>query len=421
MAVLPPPPVQDQQGSFAWLEWYRQLRNYISTSGSVPWYLINFSGSTITDIADRSHQNLQALQGGTTGERYHLTAAQHAALSAGDHNDLTGIQGGNSLERYHMSVANYDAVSQMSWDTDYGVPTVDLGYGGVSQQVGLEVYRFCHNTTGVTIPNGTVVVFVGAHGDGHALIAPVAASTTLQPNQVVGITTQDIANNDHGYVTWYGLVHELDTTGSSVGETWAVGDVLYLHPTIPGALTNVKPTAPYVVLPMAGVFIVNATTGVIGVKPTPAPRLYYGTFRDTTTKTIAVINTAYPITFNTTSDASGIALGTPTSRIVVSNSGRYQIEFSAQLVSASASTKNVWIWYRKNGIDVPNSTRQITTSGASTYTIASWNYTDTLLVNDYIELCWASDSTAVSMVPTAASAFYPAGSSIKVTLSQINQ
>lgn len=421
MAVLPPPPVQDQQGSFAWLEWYRQLRNYISTSGSVPWYLINFAGSTITDIADRSHQNLQALQGGTTGERYHLTAAQHAALSANDHNDLTGIQGGNSLERYHMSAANYDAVSQMSWDTDYGVPTVDLGYGSVSQQIGLEVYRFCYNTTGVTIPNGTVVVFVGAHGDGHALIAPVAASTTLQPNQVVGITTQDIANNDHGYVTWYGLVHELDTTGSSVGETWAVGDVLYLHPTIPGALTNVKPTAPYVVLPMAGVFIVSSTVGVIAVKPTPAPRLFYGTFRDTTTQTITTINTAQTITFNSSESNSGVDLGTPSSRIVVANSGRYQVELSTQITSTSSSAKQIYFWYRHNGVDVANSTRHITLTGNNEFRVLSVTYSVSLAANDYIELCWASDSTAVSLTPTAASAFYPAGSSIKVTLNQINQ
>ena len=45
--ILPPPPVNDQMGSFAWLEWYRQLRNYVATSGSVPWYIINFAGSNI--------------------------------------------------------------------------------------------------------------------------------------------------------------------------------------------------------------------------------------------------------------------------------------------------------------------------------------------------------------------------------------
>lgn len=391
MAILPPPPVQDQQGSFAWLEWYRQLRNYISTSGSVPWYIINFSGSTITDIADRSHQNLQSLQGGAAGERYHISSA------------------------------NYDAVSRMSWDSEVGTASVALDYGNVNQQIGFEMFRFCHNDTGSTIPNGTAVVFTGAHSTGHAVIAPVAASTTLQPNQVVGITTQAIADGDHGYVTWYGLIHDLDTTGSSVGETWATGDVLYLHPTQAGKLTNVKPTAPYVVLPMAGVFTVSSTTGVIAVKPTSAPRLYYGTVMDTTTQTITTINTAQTITYNSSESNSGVDLGTPSSRIVVANSGRYQVELSTQITSTSSSAKQIYFWYRHNGVDVANSTRHITLTGNNEFRVLSVTYSVSLAANDYIELCWASDSTAVSLTPTAASAFYPAGSSIKVTLNQINQ
>jgi hypothetical protein len=78
---LPPPPVNDQPGSFTWLEWYRQLRNYVSTSGSVPWYIINFAGSNITDIAARDHGNLQGLQGGTADARYHLNTADNIAVT----------------------------------------------------------------------------------------------------------------------------------------------------------------------------------------------------------------------------------------------------------------------------------------------------------------------------------------------------
>lgn len=79
--ALPPPPVNDKPGSFTWLEWYRQLRNYVSTSGSVPWYIINFAGSNITDIALRDHDNLQGLQGGGAGEMYHLTASQYETVN----------------------------------------------------------------------------------------------------------------------------------------------------------------------------------------------------------------------------------------------------------------------------------------------------------------------------------------------------
>lgn len=83
MAVntLPPPPINDKPGSYTWLEWYRQLRAYVSTSGSVPWYIINFAGSNITDIALRNHADLQSMQGGTAGEHYHLNATQYASIS----------------------------------------------------------------------------------------------------------------------------------------------------------------------------------------------------------------------------------------------------------------------------------------------------------------------------------------------------
>ena len=89
MAGLPPPPIQDKPGSFTWLEWYRQLRNYISTSGSVPWYIINFAGSNITDIAIRLHNTLQGLQGGTAGEMYHLTNDEHTAVTNSVHGTWT--------------------------------------------------------------------------------------------------------------------------------------------------------------------------------------------------------------------------------------------------------------------------------------------------------------------------------------------
>lgn len=110
MAGLPPPPINDKPGSFTWLEWYRQLRAYVSTSGSVPWYIINFAGSNITDIAARNHNQLQNTQGGTAGEKYHLTAAQYAVLASGNHNDLLGIQGGSTTERYHLSKEDYDSI-----------------------------------------------------------------------------------------------------------------------------------------------------------------------------------------------------------------------------------------------------------------------------------------------------------------------
>jgi hypothetical protein len=120
MAGLPPPPINDKPGSFTWLEWYRQLRNYVSTSGSVPWYIINFSGSNITDIALRDHNNLQGVQGGTAGEQYHLTSAQKT--------DLT--DGGDSTSHYHATDrdrANHTGTQNVSTITGLGTAATQSG------------------------------------------------------------------------------------------------------------------------------------------------------------------------------------------------------------------------------------------------------------------------------------------------------
>lgn len=108
--LLPPPPINDQPGSFSWLEWYRQLRTFVTTSGSVPWYIIDFTGSDLTDLAIRNHNQLQSLQGGAANEYYHLTAAEYSGLSAPVHNDTTGKQGGTVGEYYHLTSTEYSAL-----------------------------------------------------------------------------------------------------------------------------------------------------------------------------------------------------------------------------------------------------------------------------------------------------------------------
>lgn len=82
--LLPPTPVGVPPGHSFWNDWYEKLRQIVNTGAvSVLWANINFSGSSITDLASRAHNNLQSFQGGAAGEYYHLTAAEYAALGTG--------------------------------------------------------------------------------------------------------------------------------------------------------------------------------------------------------------------------------------------------------------------------------------------------------------------------------------------------
>mgnify|MGYP003639124391 FL=1 len=119
----------------------------------------------------------------------------------------------------------------------------------------------------------------------------------------------------------------------------------------------------------------------------------HGVFFDTTTQTAAVINTAYPITFNTTDITDGVYIGTPTSRIYVDRLNTYNFQFSAQLNKASAASKHVYIWYRVNGVNAANSAGKVNLSGNDAAVIAAWNYVVQLNAGDYFELVWSTDDT----------------------------
>ena len=141
-----------------------------------------------------------------------------------------------------------------------------------------------------------------------------------------------------------------------------------------------------------------------------------GAFFDTTTQTAAVINTAYPITFNTTSITDGVYIGATTSQVFVDRIRTYNFQFSAQLIKASVGTGNVFIWYRVNGVNVANSARKSTLAGSSAVVVAAWNYVVKLNAGDYFELVFSTDDTGCQIVAVAAAAPAPAIPSVILTV-----
>jgi|JI10StandDraft_1071094.scaffolds.fasta_scaffold28310_4 hypothetical protein len=206
MAGLPPPPIQDKPGSFTWLEWYRQLREYVSTSGSVPWYIINFAGSNITDIALRDHDQLQNVQGGTAGEHNHLTDAEYTQIQDNFHDSTVGIQGGTSGEYYHLTNTEHTALTnstQGTWTPTFTNLTVVPGTGAASyagrySRIGRTVFFTvkisCTGTATTAATAGTTYCDL-----------PIAASqddsvTTVNKTTLLGIGTGVLdSTNDRCY------------------------------------------------------------------------------------------------------------------------------------------------------------------------------------------------------------------------------
>lgn len=166
--------------------------------------------------------------------------------------------------------------------------------------------------------------------------------------------------------------------------------------------------------------IANIQTQLQALALSPPPRQYrtprYGSFFSTVTQTAAAINTAYPITFNTVDLSYGVTRGTPTSRIYVDRQNIYNIQFSAQVDKTLGGVGLVWVWLRKNGVNVPESTGQIRIQGNNAEALAAWNYIIQLNDGDYIEMMWEVDDTSVILLAEAATAVHPAIPSIIMTV-----
>lgn len=145
--------------------------------------------------------------------------------------------------------------------------------------------------------------------------------------------------------------------------------------------------------------------------------LRYGSFSDSTTQTAAAINTPYALTYNTTDLSAGVYVGTPTSRVYVDRPGAYNFQFSLQLESTNAASKDVYIWPRVNGADIPNSATKITMKGSGEAYVAAWNFVLKLATGDYFQLMWATTNTNVHIQASSATAFCPAIPSVILTVS----
>lgn len=209
------------------------------------------------------------------------------------------------------------------------------------------------NDTGATLQNGSAVrVTTGATNNLPHVI--LSQADTVVNASVIGVVTGEIANGESGYVTAWGEVGGLDTSG------YAHGSLLFLSSSSGGALTDeeqpiLKPVAVVVysdtsegVIVVAQRAILNPTCigqatlqvgsgQTVGVTPVPVDGYSNATFG----KNVDVLTTASGGSFQ----AKMVPLSSGAT-------GYYRINFSVSMNSGSNSLFYFGIYINGNPVDV---------------------------------------------------------------------
>ena len=151
----------------------------------------------------------------------------------------------------------------------------------------------------------------------------------------------------------------------------------------------------------ANVMFYNSSTGEITYDISSNIPTIFGSFTSNATQTSAGANTVNYMTLNNTEDANGVSI-VSNSQITIARTGRYDIQFSAELGHDTNNTANVEIWLTKNGNAVAN-TNTIITLTKDEKAIAAWDWlVNANTANDYFQIAWASSDTNVEIIATDA-------------------
>jgi hypothetical protein len=152
----------------------------------------------------------------------------------------------------------------------------------------------------------------------------------------------------------------------------------------------------------------------------------YGAFSSTLTQSGSA-DTMLSMSFNTT-DVGGAGVSViDGTKIAVTNTGVYNLQFSAQLDRTTSGTNIATIWFAYTGSSIANSATDVIIAGgaASNPVVAAWNYILPMISGSYVEIYWSHNDNADNKVELKAVAprinpTRPAVPSVIATLTQVS-
>jgi hypothetical protein len=145
----------------------------------------------------------------------------------------------------------------------------------------------------------------------------------------------------------------------------------------------------------------------------------YAIFSQDTDITAASANTAYKIALDNIASAGITLTGSPLTEITFVEGGLYEIAFTAQITSSSASAVNFRFWPRVNGSDVAGSTIVASLHNNGATITVSRTAIFSFAAGAVLSVMWATDSTSGSLKAHTATAYAPAAPSVTLAITRV--
>lgn len=149
--------------------------------------------------------------------------------------------------------------------------------------------------------------------------------------------------------------------------------------------------------------VLNGITGTNGGQYIDCPN---GLFFNTADQALAVINTAYPVVFDTTYLNNAVSV-VSSSRITVTVGGVYNLQYTGQVLTTSGSAKTLYLWIRRNGTNIGLSTRAYTLDVNNSLSEITFAFNIDLDADEYVELVVSKDALGIQLEAQTASAPHP--------------
>lgn len=149
----------------------------------------------------------------------------------------------------------------------------------------------------------------------------------------------------------------------------------------------------------------------------------YASIIDTTTQSLISADTPQALTLNTIIESRGISVSNA-SRITFSLANTYKILASLQITNFGNAITELNIYFRKNGVNIPNSNTRIDLEprksvSAPYHDCFAIEYQLTVADNDYVEIYWVAGSSDVRIETIPLDAEHPQAPSAIVNVAQV--